>query len=314
MTQPPFDPIAGPPAEGGAATDSSPTEAWPSFATPEPAPGPVQSAPGTTPPAPGTTPPAPGIPRPAFAAPAMGPGHAPAGHPASAAATGYPGSTATFIPAPPEPGPGEGYRAAVAPATPATRGAPGASRILNVALGAAIMVGAIGIAFAAGRATAPASTGSVANVPGTQRGLGNGPNGANGGNGTGNGGNAPGVGGNVPNPSFDLNGNGGQGRPGDIDGGLGFDRGLRGGFGGLGISGTVRAVTPDSITIRTDAGLVVTFSLDGTTTYHQQAAASQSDVKTGSKVQVKLGGQVQPSRGTNGDINLGTAGDVTVVP
>ena len=74
------------------------------------------------------------------------------------------------------------------------------------------------------------------------------------------------------------------------------------------------AVTSDSVTIQTDAGPVVTLNLDGTTTYHQQAAASSSDVKTGSRVQVKLGGRIQPTQGANGEINLGTARDITVVP
>ena len=256
------------------ATESSPTQPWPAFVAPEPEPA-ARAA----------------------AAPPPGPG---------AYAPGLP-----FVPVAPEPGPGEGYTSPVAGAVPTTRGTSGSSRVLTIALGAAIMVGAVGIAFAAGRATAPASSASqVAAAQGAGNGAANGT-----GNGAGNG-NGPLANGG-PRASFDLNGNdgGAGGRPGDPDGGLGLERGFgRGGFGGLGISGTVTAVTPDSVSVQTDAGPVVTFGLDGTTTYHQQAAASASDVKTGSKVEVKLGGRVQPTQGANGDINLGTAGDVTVVP
>lgn len=68
------------------------------------------------------------------------------------------------------------------------------------------------------------------------------------------------------------------------------------------------------MTIQTDAGPVITFGLDGTTTYHQEVAASSSDVKTGTRVQVQLGGRAQPTEGANGGINLGPAGDITVVP
>jgi hypothetical protein len=59
---------------------------------------------------------------------------------------------------------------------------------------------------------------------------------------------------------------------------------------------------------------VITFGLDGTTTYHQQADASASDVTAGTKVQVTPGGRLELERGSNGDIDMGTAGDITIVP
>jgi Zn-dependent alcohol dehydrogenase len=83
---------------------------------------------------------------------------------------------------------------------------------------------------------------------------------------------------------------------------------------GLDVTGTVTAVTPDSLTIQTEAGVTVTIGLDDGTTYHQEAPAASSDVTTGTKIQVQLDGGVRPSRDANGNINLGTAGDVTVVP
>jgi hypothetical protein len=212
-----------------------------------------------------------------------------------------------FTPVAPEPGPGDAYVAPVAAASATTRGSSVSSRVLNIALGAAILVGAVGIAFAAGRATAPASAGAVANASGGQP-AGNGQ--ANG-NGTNRGNAGP-----LPGASFDLNG--GNGGPGDDNGaglpGDGFGRGGLGGFGGLGISGTVTAVTPDSVTIKTDAGVTVTVGLDGTTAYHQQAAAAASDVKTGTKVQVQVEGRFRPGQGASGGFTLGTASDVTVVP
>lgn len=290
MTQPPIDP-----AGRDLIADASPTE-----------------------PVPVVTPP-PGAP--AFAAPeGLAPSPLFATPEARAADAGTPPPAFAFAPVEPEPGPGlPAAPAGAVRVVPPARG--GSSRIINVALGAAILVGAVGIAFAAGRATSPVS--NTANVPaagnggiqggGAPNGNGNGP-----GNGNGNGpanGNGPVNSGNLPGASFDLNGNGNGGpggRPGDGDGGFGFDRGR--GFGGFGLSGTVTAVTPDSITIQTDAGPVITFSLDGTTTYHQEADASASDVKTGSKVQVSPSGRIQPTQGANGEIDLGTAGSITIVP
>src|SRR4029079_1121715 len=85
-------------------------------------------------------------------------------------------------------------------------------------------------------------------------------------NGQGNGGNGQG-------------GNGGQGGPGGFAGAGGFT-----------IQGTVSAVTADSVTIKTAAGAELTVSTSGDTTYHQQAAATSGDVKSGSTVLVRVDG------------------------
>jgi hypothetical protein len=215
-----------------------------------------------------------------------------------------------FAPVEPEPGPPAGPQPAAGPgsARRGSSGSSGSSRILNIALGAAILVAVAGVAFAIGRGTAPASgtAGSgTAIVPG-QGGVF-----VPGGNG-----------GNLPGASFDLNGNPG-GFPGD--GGQGGVRGDRGGFGGgLTITGTVDSVSAESITIKLESGQTVTVGLDGSTTYHQQADAAASDVTAGTTVQVQLAGGFRPGQNGNGNGNgngntgssttLGTAGSVTIVP
>jgi hypothetical protein len=62
---------------------------------------------------------------------------------------------------------------------------------------------------------------------------------------------------------------------------------------------------------RLDRGLAVTAGLNGSTTYHQQAPATASDVTAGDKVRVS--GGFRPGRVTDGSIDLGTAGDITIV-
>jgi len=160
----------------------------------------------------------------------------------------------TFQPVPPEPS------APLQTATPTSTQGPvvpvkrprsGQSLWINVALGLALAVALGGVAFAAGRMTAPAAVAAL-------NGNGNGR--------FGNGGYFPGGGGANP---------GGQG-------GRGFG-------GGASIQGTVTAVTADSITITTATGQSVTIATSGTTTYHQQSSASSSDVKTGGTVIVRLG-------------------------
>jgi hypothetical protein len=277
MTQPPVDPTG-----RGPAADANPTEPVPVYA-------PVTPPPGAAPA--GALPPAPA--------------------PAGAVPPGL-----TFAPVEPEPGPGGAYTVPPAPATPPAGRRSGSSTVLTVAIAAAVLVGAVGIAYAAGRATStatsPASdvTGGVSNRQ--QQGTG----GGNQGGVPDQGGLGPMGGGTLPDASFDLEGNGGF--PGDVDedGDHAFPgRGLgRGGFGGLGVTGTVTAVDADSITIQTEGGQTVTIGLDGTTTYHQQAPAVASDVTTGDKVQVQLDGGVRPGQDSTGNINLGTAGDVTIVP
>jgi hypothetical protein len=119
-----------------------------------------------------------------------------------------------------------------------------------------------------------------------------------------------------PDPSFDPSGNGRM--PGHTDGGVDGSipgTGLgRAGMRGLDLTGTVTAVTPDSLTIETEAGVTVTVGLDDSTTYHQRTPAASFDVTTGTKIQVQLDSGVRLSRDASGKINLGTADDVTVVP
>lgn len=165
---------------------------------------------------------------------------------------------------------------------------PRSSNLLNLALGAAVVIAIAGVAFAVGRGTASAA---AATVPGARG--------------------AAGVG----NGAFPGGGPNASGGPGG---------GFRGGGNGLSIEGTVTAVDAGSVTITTSAGTTVQLSIDGSTEYHQQAPAASSDVKTGSTVVVQVsgfpgrGGQPgasaspAPSAGTGG--TTGTATDITVVP
>jgi hypothetical protein len=200
-----------------------------------------------------------------------------------------PAAAPTFQPVTPEP---------VAPLgpPPAARRSTGSSRVLNVALAVAVLVATAGVAFALGRTTAPASATTAGRFNG-------------------------GVGGFGPNASFAPNGNEGLRGDGGFVG--------RGGFGALGgglsIQGTVESVSADSITITTQDGQSITIGLDSSTTYHQQSAASASDVQAGKTVILDVTGGFRPgvngngnsgSNGNagNGGFSLGTASDVTVVP
>lgn len=175
----------------------------------------------------------------------------------------------------------------------AKRGSTGSSRVLNIALGAAVLVAAVGVAFAAGRGTAaaPSVTGTVL-VPG-------------------------GNGGTFQDRSSDPNGTG-NGFPGGVGGpGVPGDRGGFGGLtGGLTITGTIDSVSAESITIKLESGQTVTVGLDGSTTYHQQADAAASDVTAGKTVQLQITGGFRPDQnGTSGTpTTLGTAGSVTIIP
>jgi hypothetical protein len=169
-------------------------------------------------------------------------------------------------------------------ARPVTRARGG--RLLNAILGLALVVAIAGVAFAAGRFTAPApaSAGSLPNGGPGQ--FFNGDNGK--GNGNGNRGNA-------------------QGGPGGFLGG------------GFTLEGTVESISGTTLTLKTASGQTIQVTLDGSTTYHAQTDATASDVTTGGKVQVRLTG-----RGAFGGANGGpaasgapsnlTATDVTVVP
>ncbi|MFI5225719.1 MAG: hypothetical protein ACHQ3P_03490, partial [Candidatus Limnocylindrales bacterium] len=155
-----------------------------------------------------------------------------------------------------------------------------------------------GVAFAAGRVTAPA------------------PAVATRGGGFFAGGGAGGTG-----------GTGGTGANGGAGGGA-----LGGRFGGgsVALSGTVTEVASDHITLQVTGGGTITIPIDSSTTYHSQAAASASDVTSGAKVLVQLapgtGGFNRASPNPSGGVNpgtgsgtggagrgLGTAQDITVL-
>jgi hypothetical protein len=156
------------------------------------------------------------------------------------------------------------------------------STLLNVVLGLAVVVAIGGVAFAAGRLTAPAAAANGF-TPG-------------GGNGFANG----------PRPS---------GAPGNLRG-AGFDGGA--------LRGTVTAVTPTSITLTLSSGTTIQIPTDSSTAYHQQAAATSTDVAVGSTVLVELkdqggapvttgpGASLAPGA-TPGTPTVGAATDVTVV-
>jgi len=179
-------------------------------------------------------------------------------------------------PVAPGPGPFEVPPQPVSPVVPA-KGRSAVSWI-NVALGLALAVAIGGVAFAAGRMTAPATAAGAAGANGFRNGQD----------------------GRTFNGYFPGGGAGGPRVFGD--------------GGGAAIQGTVTAVTPTSITIKTASGQEVTVALDPTTTYHQQTSATASDVTTGGTVIVRLGfnrtGGPTASSGPSGP----TATDVTVVP
>jgi hypothetical protein len=131
----------------------------------------------------------------------------------------------------------------VAPPIPRARRRLGVSTGLLLAL--AGVVATAGVAFAAGRLTAPSRAAAAFDNRGF--GAGAGTNGSNGG--------APGANG-----------------------------GFRGSFGGVGIRGTVTAVADGTITIRLANGQEVEVQTDAATTYHRQVSAGATDVANGSSV------------------------------
>jgi hypothetical protein len=171
----------------------------------------------------------------------------------------------------------------------------GGSRLLNVALGVALVVGVAGVAFAAGRVTAPeAAGGTVVAIDGQFPG----------------GGAMPG-GGDLPEIVVPGNGE----LPGGVRGNGNGGRGMVGFAAGPTVEGTVESVTGDSITVKLEGGQTITVGLDEDTTYHQQTDAEASDVAAGTSVIVRLGG-FQPGQGGGGGgpAMMGSASDVTVVP
>ena len=161
----------------------------------------------------------------------------------------------TLQPTPPAPAdplvaPARAPAPASAPPPPATRRR--SSRLIDLALIGAAVLALGGVAFAAGRATAP--------VAAAQTGFGP-------------------IGGNFVRPNGSFDPGSGQGPR------IGF-----GGGGGLSIDGTVTAIDADSITIKTADGQERIIELDASTAYHQATDAAASDVAVGDDVSVKVSG------------------------
>ena len=153
----------------------------------------------------------------------------------------------------------------------------------SLVLGLAAVVAVGGLAFAAGRLTAPTAVAAT------------GFNGAR------------------------ANGGAGTGEFPRASGGTGGFGGLRGAGGaGFGIQGTVTAVASDHLTLQLANGTTINVPLTSSTTYHQQTTGSASDVQVGKQVQVQLtrntsdGAAASPGAGgaTSG---FGAASSVTVV-
>ncbi len=125
------------------------------------------------------------------------------------------------------------------------------STALNVLLGLGLVVAVGGIAFAAGRLTAPASASTASG------------NGANGG--------FAGRFGNNPNASFPPGG-GFAGR----------------GAGAIALEGTVTAIDANGITIQTTAGQAVTIGTTSSTSYQTASSGSATDAAVGSTVLIQL--------------------------
>jgi hypothetical protein len=157
------------------------------------------------------------------------------------------------------------------------------NRTGNILLGVAGLVAIGGIAFAAGRITAPAATASGV-FPG---------------------------GGNFPSGSFD---------PGAFPGGP-QNGGLGARLGGTTVQGEVTAISDTSITVRLENGSTVDIPLDDSTTYKTATDAAATDVAVGSNVlvqpsdvQFNPGGQGNPNAaGSPQPLTLGPARQVIVV-
>jgi hypothetical protein len=146
------------------------------------------------------------------------------------------------------------------------------------------MVAIGGIAFAAGRVTAP--TAAAAAVPSGALGFGNFPRGSL-----------------APGQTFNPGGGLGRG-------------GVGGGLGG-GVTGTVQSISGSTLTLLLSTGSTVTIDLSGSTTYHNETAGSSSDVKVGTKVQVQIetaaAAGATPNPSGSGDRTI-TASDILIVP
>jgi hypothetical protein len=61
-----------------------------------------------------------------------------------------------------------------------------------------------------------------------------------------------------------------------------------GGFGATSVSGTVQSIDGSTLTLKLENGSTVTIDLSGTTAYHNETAATSSDVTAGSTVIVTI--------------------------
>src|SRR5262245_61296966 len=190
----------------------------------------------------------------------------------AAAPDGSTGPTWAAAAAPPPP---------VAPAMPVNQPPRRrASRWLDVALAGAAVLAIAGVAFAVGRATAPAQTQFTRGFGGSGTFFRDG-------------------------GSFDPNAPGGNG-------GNGGGRGAFGLGGGLSIDGTVTAMNPDSLTVKTADGRELTVKIDSSTAYHQATTASSSDVAVGDDVTVRVAGGRGPIAASPSQPPQLSASDVTV--
>ena len=159
------------------------------------------------------------------------------------------------------------------------------SRGGTIALLVAGFIAAAGLAFAAGRLTAPAAASSNQPLGGVRFGPGRS---------------------RAPGETFSA---------GNFGGGRAFG-------GGVTIRGEVTAIHTDSITLKLDDGTLVQIPLSDSTTFHQATSSAAEDVAVGDKVAVQAGApsftdlgpgaspQVSPGAGR---FELGPATDVTVV-
>lgn len=154
------------------------------------------------------------------------------------------------------------------------------NRMANLLLGLAGLVAVTGMAFAAGRLTAPAATTTPAGFNGFPTG-------------SFNPGNLPG---------------GGQGGPGGI--------GAR--LGGVSFDGEVTAISDTSITIRLDNGSTVEVPVDSSTKYSSAAPSSATEVVVGDDVlvqssQVGFNPGASPDPAASIQPSVGTARQVIVL-
>lgn len=176
----------------------------------------------------------------------------------------------------------------VLPSATVIRGRPSRSSgtMLNALLLVAAIVATGGVAFAFGRGTAPASPIGAAGAGGGGGETGEVGDGA---------GAAPGG------------GAGHSGAPG-ANGGDGFVPGS-----GVVVSGTVKSISGDTLTVVTPSGRTVVIGLGSGTAYRRASAAGASDVSSGATVDVRLAvgeGQPRPS----GAGTIGTASTVIISP